>query len=176
MTHCTVAVVAVAKQRCKALDRSRTGITIMSSNVFHEFQKNEVQYTYQTTEDGRRQRKWLGSGSYGTVYEGTFEDVTVAIKIIELTDPDHTAKEEAIKMFKEEADKQSRAVHPNIVAVRAAFVDKHSRPPKLMMIMERMEYSLHDVLYEGRGGPTTLQQRLEWMVQVSRPTARFHIL
>lgn len=77
----------------------------------------------------------IGNGGYSNVFEGEWNDKSVAIKRIE-------SKKMSFKSFKNEAEIMLKINHPNIVKCLAWGRDKDY----YYMVLEKMEYNLLDLL------------------------------
>jgi serine/threonine protein kinase len=137
----------------------------MAQATVFQIDVDDVQYELKQTE-GRpwAERKLLGDGTYSKVYAATYAHQPVAVKIVwagtEALGP------EDLSFFWREAGLQFGLRGPNIVVVYGAFIDTKSNPPEYGVVMQRMENSLHDLLYKNTSALPTLLKRLEIIYQV----------
>jgi serine/threonine protein kinase len=79
----------------------------------------------------------LGSGAFGSVFSGTFRGHPVAVKQVKI------GTRELMEMAQSEVRLLFRLHHPNIVVMYGASFDSS----RCLIVMERLESSLHNVIY-----------------------------
>ncbi|KAG2485131.1 hypothetical protein HYH03_016118 [Edaphochlamys debaryana] len=107
--------------------------------------------------------KLLGKGGFGRVVEGRYQSLPVAVKLLDWggglgpapTSPTPSQQEpphRLLQAFQAEVEVLARCRHPNVVSLLAVCV----QPPRLCLVMERMDCSLHALVYGDRDarGPT----------------------
>ncbi|KAG2492560.1 hypothetical protein HYH03_009222 [Edaphochlamys debaryana] len=115
----------------------------------------------------------LGKGSYGRVYEGTYQGRLVAVKQLlegqgELSPG---ATREAQETYLQELQVLGRCDHPNIVKVLAACVVDTARP---VIVLERMDTSLDKMLYGSPGTLLPLRLVLHIAIQIAQGLSYLH--
>jgi hypothetical protein len=108
----------------------------------------------------------LGRGSFGTVYAATWQGKPIAVKCtmrpiacVEL-DP-----------YWKEVQLHAQLVHPNIMAV-LGVVEVAKQPPIYGIVMDRMECTLHALVYGAT--PPSARRRVELLVQVAEALTYLH--
>ncbi|KAG2492559.1 hypothetical protein HYH03_009221 [Edaphochlamys debaryana] len=115
----------------------------------------------------------LGKGSFGRVYEGTYQGRLVAVKQL-LEGPcefSPGAARSAQETYLQELEVLGRCDHPNIVKVLAACVVDTARP---VMVLERMDTSLDKVLYGSPGTLLPLRLVLHIAIQIAQGLSYLH--
>ncbi|KAG2485143.1 hypothetical protein HYH03_016129 [Edaphochlamys debaryana] len=105
----------------------------------------------------------LGRGGFGRVVEGRYQSLPVAVKLLDWggglgpaptspTPSQQDPPERLLQAFQAEVEVLARCRHPNVVSLLAVCV----QPPRLCLVMERMDCSLHALVYGDRDarGPT----------------------
>ncbi|KAG2499484.1 hypothetical protein HYH03_002431 [Edaphochlamys debaryana] len=89
----------------------------------------------------------LGKGAFGRVHEGLYRGQRVAVKQLcetqSFANAEEWAADKVVRSFLQELEVLARCDHPNVVRVLAACV----QPPRLCIVLERMDTSLDKLLY-----------------------------
>ena len=85
----------------------------------------------------------LGSGAYGTVYRGQWEDMSVAVKVFKISSKHFNKR--AKEMFMNEVQVMWALRHPNIVTIYGA--NHEAKSPGPFIVMELLHKSLADTLH-----------------------------
>lgn len=96
----------------------------------------QVQFAY------LHKTKLLGAGSFGSVFEGSYFEQSVAIKYLTFQE----LSEEALEEFSHEADLHFHLRHRNIVELLCYNTDPEIG--EICMVMQKLDCSLHDILHE----------------------------
>ncbi|KAG2499482.1 hypothetical protein HYH03_002429 [Edaphochlamys debaryana] len=114
----------------------------------------------------------LGKGAFGRVHEGLYRGQRVAVKQLALVDvpPEEFLTHKVTKAFLQELEVLARCDHPNVVRVLAACV----QPPRLCIVLERMEISLDKLLYKTPGTVLPLITALHIAYEVAKGLECLH--
>lgn len=105
----------------------------------------------------------VGRGSFGTVYKAKWQDMFVAVKLIE--------QESERNAFAREVRQLSRVSHPNIIALYGACTKK----PHVCLVMEFAEDgSLYNVLHCRPKPRYTMAHAMSWALQTAEGVAYLH--
>lgn len=122
-----------------------------------------VKFDLEEDDDGLLAKVKLGSGSFGTVYSGSYHGTKVAVKEMEVTVPADVAA------FKKEAMLTFRLHHPNVVHCYGGTVLKKA----VRIVIEMMRTSLAEELHVKQTALTEPQRR-EVILHVARGLSYLH--
>ena len=121
--------------------------------------------------------KKLGSGSYGTVFEGTLQGKTVAVKKVHdyLFQKDVALDNKKgvayqIQKFKEEGRMLQSLKHPNLVKCHGVI----EKSGELMIVMERLEQTLHEWVGKMKGKKLDSRVPVEISRQITEGVTYLH--
>ena len=145
----------------------------------------EEHFKHLKTKYGFHFGKIIGKGSYGTVYKvkQTLSDGTkrkLACKVSSLENFQiRGSVEHAVKTLNREADIYERLDHPNVVKRVDVihFFDRFtdfSPPIHILIFMELMEGSLHDLIYSSREWRLSERETQNWVKQVVEGLVYLH--
>ncbi|VBB34629.1 unnamed protein product, partial [Acanthocheilonema viteae] len=112
----------------------------------------------------------LGSGGYGTVYRGTWEQTEVAVKRIQAT-KEYGAKKEHMRQSLQELRMLSKYRHDNILPLYAYSLDG---PQPCLLYQYMSNGSLFDCLFRKKSMVLTWLQRISIMVGCARALHYLH--
>ncbi|VDK84327.1 unnamed protein product [Litomosoides sigmodontis] len=120
--------------------------------------------------DGFSPKNILGSGGYGTVYRGTWEQTEVAVKRIQAT-KEYEAEDEQIRQSLQELRMLSKYRHDNILPLYAYSLDG---PQPCLLYQYMSNGSLFDCLFRRKPMVLTWSQRVSVMVGCARALHYLH--
>jgi len=100
--------------------------------------------------------KLVGRGTYGSVFEAKWNDVAVAVKIMNVMDPQMHSREDSrrfIKTFEQEVEYLSQVNHKNIVRLHGYSLAS----PHVYIVQELMQKNLSQLLREKGYRPDDLR-------------------
>ncbi|EFO20867.1 TKL/IRAK protein kinase [Loa loa] len=112
----------------------------------------------------------LGSGGYGTVYRGTWEQTEVAVKVIQAT-KECGAKKEQMRQSLQELRMLSKYRHDNILPLYAYSLDG---PQPCLLYQYMNNGSLFDCLFRKKSMVLTWLQRMSIMIGCARALHYLH--
>uniref|UniRef100_A0A0R3RH50 non-specific serine/threonine protein kinase n=1 Tax=Elaeophora elaphi TaxID=1147741 RepID=A0A0R3RH50_9BILA len=112
----------------------------------------------------------LGSGGYGTVYRGTWEQTEVAVKRIQAA-KEYGAKKEQLRQSLQELRMLSKYRHDNILPLYAYSLDG---PQPCLLYQYMSNGSLFDCLFRKKSMVLTWSQRISIMVGCARALHYLH--
>eukprot|EP01062_Namystynia_karyoxenos_P025375 TRINITY_DN19985_c0_g2_i1.p1 TRINITY_DN19985_c0_g2~~TRINITY_DN19985_c0_g2_i1.p1 ORF type:complete len:698 (+),score=176.96 TRINITY_DN19985_c0_g2_i1:84-2096(+) len=110
----------------------------------------------------------LGSGSFGNVYQGSFQETPVAVKVRKADIP---ATEDEIIEWKLEVKVMTRLRHPNVLLLIGACFQQS----ELMIVTELCDRgTLRDVIWSSTPVPPLWREKLDWLLQTAQGMAFLH--